>query len=259
MTPFLYSIWPQRIGIFQLLANTSGVNLTAQNNYMRNIYHLAAAGNRPDIIEALAEMDIGVNVNDQNSDGYTALFIACEHKRCRVISALFKCKGLDVNAKCQKGRTALHIAAKQDDTGPLKLLLAREDINVNVQDQELRTPLHFATCCDRIEAVSLLLNHPGINPNLVDSQGKSPLAFALFLLSLPMLTMFMSSSEVMLDLTVLAKTDILHGFASSGDVDAVHGLLQRGLPADKTDENGVCFSFIGLFWELLLLMETEKW
>ena len=157
---------------------------------------------------------------------------------------LTQSRKVDVNLKCRGGKTALHVAARTGNCETIRILFTRDDINVNVQDNDRMTPLHYATCCERMKAVAMLLNHPDIMPNILDGEGKSALAFALYMHNLPLVTMFIADPEVNVDIERINNTDLLHNFASSGDVDAVIGLLMRGFTVDRFDTNGVCFWFI---------------
>jgi ankyrin repeat protein len=50
--------------------------------------------------------------------------------------------------------------------------------------------------------------------------------------------MFVSDPEVDMDVQRLIGSELLFNFASSGDVRAVSGLLSRGFPADRPDDEG---------------------
>ena len=65
----------------------------------------------------------GVNVNAKDSDGRTALVLACSSGHTDVVSVLLKAKGINVNAKLKNGRTALHVASYSGHTTIVSMLL----------------------------------------------------------------------------------------------------------------------------------------
>lgn len=120
----------------------------------------------------------------------------------------------------------------------MALLLARSDIDVNGQDDTNLTALHLATCCERLKAVGLLLSRQDLKPNLQDSGGRPAFALSLLIRNFPLIAMFVSDPEVDMDVQRLVNSELLFSFASSGDVTAVSGLLSRGFPADRPDDQG---------------------
>jgi ankyrin repeat protein len=128
--------------------------------------------------------------------------------------------------------------AQNDDTQGMKFLFGRKDLDVNLADETGLTPLHLATYCGKVNAVAMLLGHDRIDPNIEDKEKRTPFAFALLMHNFPMIIMFVADPEVTLDANRLMDSDLLHYFASNGDIDAVSGLIARGFDPDRKDTSG---------------------
>jgi len=87
-------------------------------------------------------LDSGIDVNAQDSYGFTALFALVEMGKCETIAHLIR-RGAAINHKTLRpGTTPLHYAAKRS-CKEVSLLLDH-GADPNIQDRHGRTPLHFA-------------------------------------------------------------------------------------------------------------------
>jgi ankyrin repeat protein len=94
------------------------------------------------------------------------------------VEILLNEKGMDVNQKNLYGQTALHLAAAAKHSKAidvLKVLLSHDCLEINQQSKDLFTPLHFASGRGCTESVKLLLHDPRIRVNLVNRYGETPL------------------------------------------------------------------------------------
>jgi ankyrin repeat protein len=99
-----------------------------------------------------ALVDAGLDVNDKNDNGFTALACAVMEESEANIQALLQLEGADANAEDMKGRTLLMLACD--------IFLAK------------RTP-------KAREILALLLQHPSLNVNAKNKQGVTALAYAV--------------------------------------------------------------------------------
>jgi ankyrin repeat protein len=111
----------------------------------------------------------------------TTLMGACIAGHPDIVQLLMNIKGIDVNQQDSVGLTALCLAIRTNRWEAAKLLLRRDDIDPNLRDNYRRTALHWA--CDRdkecLDIVYLLLKKDNLDPNARDdSNGWTPLAFA---------------------------------------------------------------------------------
>ena len=114
----------------------------------------------------------GENLEDRDSDGYTALIAAAEVGD--IDSArLFIERGADVNAKCNIGYTALHYAAIEGHLPIIEVLLAK-GADRNAQCRTGVTPLFLAAIQGFEDVCRVLLQH-GADPNIADYDGDTPL------------------------------------------------------------------------------------
>ena len=126
-------------------------------------------------------LDLGVDVDEENEIGWTALVSATERGYASVVRTLLN-KGADVDAACDcpgfgGGWTALMIAALRGNTGIVQALLDK-GANVNAKTaSQSRTPLMIAALSGSTEVVGALLAG-GANINAKDLNGKTALELA---------------------------------------------------------------------------------
>ena len=127
-------------------------------------------------------VDLGINVNEENGIGWTALISATERGYASIVRTLLN-RGADVNGVCDwpgfgdGGLTALMIAVLRGDTEIVQALLD-EGANVNAKTaSQRRTPLMAAVSSGSTEVVGALLAR-GANINEKDLHGKTALTLA---------------------------------------------------------------------------------
>jgi len=126
-------------------------------------------------------------INAKNSEGWTALHIACRNSRTfsseDMVDFLLK-NGADPNAKENGGLTPLHLASiysNSDSSLETVELLLRSNADPNVKACYNYTPLHLASRhsndTSSLATVEALLRS-GADPNAKDNCGWTPLHFA---------------------------------------------------------------------------------
>ena len=123
-----------------------------------NIHDAAEEGKIKAVTQHLAA---GTDVNAQNEDGWTPLYIAAR-KGHKEVAGLLITKGADVNAKNGLDQTPLHGAARFFHKGIVELLIAN-GADVNAKEYGDETPLDYAKIYNapETEIVDLLRKHGG--------------------------------------------------------------------------------------------------
>jgi hypothetical protein len=114
----------------------------------------------------------GINVNQANDKGRTALWLASHEQQIRIMEKLLDA-GADVNKADKNGKTPLFVASEQGHQGAVKMLLDA-GADVNKADKNGKTPLSVASIEPIKELIiSKMLNIPfnrvGININIIIS------------------------------------------------------------------------------------------
>ena len=149
-----------------------------RHDYHKGLYpdiplHDAASRGRTSVVKRMIERD-GVDVKlvlDGRKN--TALHLAAEYGRVKVVRYLTKEGHADVNQLNYGGETALHSAAANCQIEGIKLLI-RSGADANTYDQKGNTPIWEAVQSEDIQLVKLLLEEGNIDPDTIkyDSDGK---------------------------------------------------------------------------------------
>jgi len=130
-------------------------------------------------------------INEPNTQGWTALMIACtnsrKYKTLDIIKLLLNFHDIDVNHQQIRGWTALMLSARNSNIysniDTVRLLLSNPNIDVNMQNNEGWSSLMFASRDSHdgsnIETVRLLLSSPNINVNQGHHSNWTSLMFSL--------------------------------------------------------------------------------
>jgi ankyrin repeat protein len=129
---------------------------------------------RPDILSELIKL--GVNVNDRNPDGITALMMTHDSDTAKILIKA----GADVNAVDNRGRTALMYSRN----GHITKALLKAGANHLVVDNERNNALHFATrgnfdLANDDDITIKLLVDAGVDVNHVNNNGETPLMYSI--------------------------------------------------------------------------------
>ncbi|XP_065268328.1 caskin-1 [Emys orbicularis] len=183
-----------------------------------------------------------VNVNFQDTDGFSALHHAALNGNTELISLLLEAQAA-VDIKDNKGMRPLHYAAWQGKKEPMKMVL-KAGSAVNVQSDEGQIPLHLAAQHGHYDVSEMLLQHQS-NPCIMDNCGKTPLDLACefgrvgvvqLLLSSNMCTALLEPKPG--DTTDPNGTSPLHLAAKNGHIDIIRLLLQAGIDINRQTKAG---------------------
>ncbi|NXN95438.1 CSKI1 protein, partial [Rhinopomastus cyanomelas] len=194
-----------------------------------------------------------VNVNFQDTDGFSALHHAALNGNTELISLLLESQAA-VDIKDNKGMRPLHYAAWQGKKEPMKLVL-KAGSSVNIPSDEGQIPLHLAAQHGHYDVSEMLLQHQS-NPCIMDNSGKTPLDLACefgrvgvtplrLCLPGPVVQLLLSSNMCAALLEPRAGdaadpdgTSPLHLAAKNGHIDIIRLLLQAGIDINRQTKAG---------------------
>ncbi|NXM45829.1 PLPL9 phospholipase, partial [Gymnorhina tibicen] len=190
--------------LLELLECHARVDITDRNG--ETVFHYAVRGNNPQIIELLGKTPT-TGLDHLNSDGLTALHLACQLGKEDMVRSLLKCRAscsivgtlgypihtalkfsqkgcaqaileADASQVCSKDpryeATPLHWAKKAEMTR----LLLEYGSEVNVSSRTADMALHIAVQRGRLDCAMVLLTH-GAHTNARGHDGNTPLHLAM--------------------------------------------------------------------------------
>ncbi len=122
---------------------------------------------------ALSNNVFSMQKDEQKSELIEAAF----NNSITSIERLLK-QGVDVNEKNKSGNTALMIAAANGNTEMLEILIYMAKANVNIQDCYGNTPLMWAVVKGYKEVVNILIN-ANADVNIQNHEGRTALIYAV--------------------------------------------------------------------------------
>ncbi|KAM3597392.1 uncharacterized protein V6R79_004031 [Siganus canaliculatus] len=192
-----------------------------------------------------------LNVNYQDSDGFSALHHAALTGTTELLSALLEAQAT-VDVKDSNGMRPLHYAAWQGKAESV-LLLLRSGASVNGVSLDGHIPLHLAAQYGHYEVSEMLLQHQS-NPCLVNKAKKTPLDLACEFGRVQVAQLLLSSNMVAALLegerkepTDSAFTTPLHLAARNGHKDVIGLLLKAGIDINKTSKSGTALHEAALY------------
>lgn len=117
---------------------------------------------------------LGIDVNNRNSIGWTALFFAVIDNNCTMVNTLLA-NGANPDVKNSLEDTTLHLAIKRRRLIDIIEMLIDKFEDVDVIDMEGNTPLIWACMNNDMKTTELLLKK-GADPNRRNQYGIYPLA-----------------------------------------------------------------------------------
>ncbi|TSK87475.1 Caskin-1 [Bagarius yarrelli] len=176
-----------------------------------------------------------VNVNFQDTDGFSALHHAALNGNLELISLLLDSQAM-VDIRDQKGMRPLHYAAWQGKSEPMKMLL-KSGSSVNGPSDEGQIPLHLAAQHGHYDVSEMLLQHQS-NPCIVDNAGKTPLDLACEFGRVGVSDTEHAEQNVKRDSTDPNGTSPLHLAAKNGHIDIIRLLIQAGIDINRQTKAG---------------------
>ncbi|XP_033999703.1 caskin-2-like isoform X6 [Trematomus bernacchii] len=192
-----------------------------------------------------------LNVNYQDSDGFSALHHAALTGTTELLAALLEAQA-SVDVKDSNGMRPLHYAAWQGKADSV-LMLLRAAASVNGVSLDGHIPLHLAAQYGHYQVSEMLLQHQS-NPCLVNKAKKTPLDLACEFGRVQVAQLLLSSNMVVALLegerkepTDSAFTTPLHLAARNGHKDIIRLLLNAGIDINKTTKSGTALHEASLY------------
>ncbi|KAM4717550.1 caskin-2 isoform 3-T3 [Anableps anableps] len=192
-----------------------------------------------------------LNVNYQDSDGFSALHHAALTGTTELLAALLEAQAT-VDIKDTNGMRPLHYAAWQGKAESV-LTLLRSGASANGASMDGHIPLHLAAQYGHYEVSEMLLQHQS-NPCLVNRAKKTPLDLACEFGRAKVVQLLLSSNMVVALLederkepTDSAYTTPLHLAARNGHKDVIRLLLKAGIDINKTSKSGTALHEAALY------------
>ncbi|XP_064376099.1 caskin-1 [Dromaius novaehollandiae] len=183
-----------------------------------------------------------VNVNFQDTDGFSALHHAALNGNTELIALLLEAQAA-VDIKDNKGMRPLHYAAWQGKKEPMKMVL-KAGSSVNIPSDEGQIPLHLAAQHGHYDVSEMLLQHQS-NPCIMDNSGKTPLDLACEFGRVGVVQLLLNSNMCAAllepkpgDATDPNGTSPLHLAAKNGHIDIIRLLLQAGIDINRQTKAG---------------------
>lgn len=135
------------------------------------VWQLCQAGNLEGVREALER---GGDVNECDQNGVTGLMWATTKNFNRVVELLLLQPGININQQDNSGSTALHNAMVWEDIAVISMLVDDHRMrSLNTRDGHGRTPLMEAVWWGRVSCVRYLVMVQGVSLETWDAEGRS--------------------------------------------------------------------------------------
>uniref|UniRef100_A0A8C4SMH2 Caskin-2-like n=1 Tax=Erpetoichthys calabaricus TaxID=27687 RepID=A0A8C4SMH2_ERPCA len=193
-----------------------------------------------------------LNINYQDSDGFSALHFAALTGTTDLISLLLEAQAT-VDIKDNNGIRPLHYAAWQGMADKVFMLL-RAGASVNMASQDGQIPLHLAAQYGHYEVSEMLLQHQS-NPCILNKVQKTPLDLACefgrlkvaqLLLNSNMCAALLEGGENKDGLEIACNTP-LHLAARNGHKEIIQILLKAGISINRTTRAGTALHEAALY------------
>ncbi|TMS18641.1 Histone-lysine N-methyltransferase EHMT2 [Larimichthys crocea] len=172
-TPLLEAIINNHIEVARYLFQNGACVYHVEEDGYTGLHHAAKLGNL-EIVNMLLETG-QVDVNAQDSGGWTPIIWAAEHKHVEVIKSLLN-RGADVTINDKELNVCLHWAAYAGNVDIAELVL-NSGCSLASVNMHGDTPLHIAAREGYLECVTLFLSR-GADIDIMNREGDTPLTLA---------------------------------------------------------------------------------
>ncbi|XP_065826100.1 uncharacterized protein [Oscarella lobularis] len=153
-----------RTAVTQYLIDHCGVNVDDQDNNGWTSLMMACEKGHLDTVQLLISKQCDTNIRTKN--GWTALHAASSNGKTAVTEYLIDHCGVNVNEQNNNGWTSLMKACKKGHLGTVQLLVSKQ-CDINIRTKNGWTALHVASYNGQTAVTEYLIDHFGVN---VDEQ-----------------------------------------------------------------------------------------
>ncbi|XP_066580137.1 histone-lysine N-methyltransferase EHMT2 isoform X2 [Amia ocellicauda] len=172
-TPLLEAIVSGHLEVVKYLVQSGACVFHTEEDGSTGLHHAAKLGSL-DIVSLL--LGTGqVDINAQDSGGWTPVIWAAEHRHIEVIKALLA-RGADVSLKDKEMNVCLHWASFAGSADIAELLLSA-GCDLHALNLHGDTPLHIAAREGYLDCITLFLSRGG-DVEVCNREGDSPLSLA---------------------------------------------------------------------------------
>lgn len=236
-TPLMYACRAGHVEAARiLLDHAASVNVVSGRG--RTALFEAIAEDREDVVELLLNQeDLQVNAVNPEESNRTGLMLAAYLGLSRVVDRLLEHHNIHINQQDSDGSTALSLATTKNHYTVVESLLGKTGIQVNLRDHSAgRSALILAAERDNRPIIELLLDN-GADPMLRDNQGGgTALQRAVDYHCLSAIDLMIQRK---IDLKKCIDDDgrgLLHSASTNGWPDIVRLLIENGLSPNERDK-----------------------
>ena len=220
------------IDTVQRLIN-NGIDVNDEDVHGQTALIYAAGEGHVEIVKCLINVE-DIRVDTRNRRGKTALMYAAEQGHVEIVDCLINAVGIDVNTKDHNGKTALMYAAEQGHVTIIQCLMDVENIDIHARDENGRIALIYAARCCHTDAFKLLMNaknipHKYIVASLMKAAKNGGIDIVEYILGIESIGVDAKDEN---DCTAL-----MHA-ASNGKYKVVELLLAKGAAVNAVDREG---------------------
>jgi ankyrin repeat protein len=146
------------------------------------LFRVAIILGKKEIVQKLLTVLEVKDINTENKDGNSPFMLAIAHGHESIVKLLLDNRKVDFNKSNINGWTSLHHAINNDNAEIVNLLLENEELtkeHANQQDVLGKTPLIFAILKGNTQVITQFLNSEKIDVNIPDHNGRTPLHHAI--------------------------------------------------------------------------------
>uniref|UniRef100_A0A8D3E817 Histone-lysine N-methyltransferase EHMT2-like n=1 Tax=Scophthalmus maximus TaxID=52904 RepID=A0A8D3E817_SCOMX len=220
-TPLVEAIINNNIEVARYLVQNGACVYHVEDGYT-GLHHAAKLGNL-EIVRMLLETG-QVDVNAQDSGGWTPIIWAAEHKHVDVIKTLLN-RGADVTISDKELNVCLHWAAYAGNVDIAELVL-NSGCSLAAVNMHGDTPLHIAAREGYLECVTLFLSR-GADIDIVNREGDTPLTLAR--VDTPVWVALQINRKLRRGIT--NRIDVAQGYENA-PIPCVNAVDDEGCPSD---------------------------
>lgn len=238
-TPLFEAILHNQKEVVNVLLNVEelDINTVHTKERSRTALMLAAQRDSPDILRTLLQHP-EIQVNLQDSDGYTALSLAVINESPLSVEALLEIAEIKANLVDRwAGRSALHIAAVRDNSEMVRRLL-EGDIDPTLKDRQgSRTAIHHAVDRGHLLVVETMMKYDQVDLYCLDDNHRG-LVHSASLNGHPDIISLLAKQGLDLNAKDNDGLTPLHDASRGGNPQATEVLLSLGADPTIKDKFG---------------------